>query len=93
MNHFIEYVCRGVVHSEDAIRQLSKRTAKLTKCCRQTNTAVFCFGVVCFGMLAILAIQDQEIKALQKQVTELANSEVETNTVDATEEQNQQKGA
>ena len=71
MNHFMDYVCRGIVRSEDAVRCLNKRVVKLTKCCRQTNTAVICLGVSCLVTLAVVAMQDREIKALQKQVTEL----------------------
>ena len=88
--NFMEYVCRGIVRSEDAIRALNKRTIKLARACRQTNSAVLCFGVVCLGILAVVSIQDSEIKALQKQVSDLSANADATN---ATEERNQQEGA
>lgn len=91
MNHFIEYICRSAVRSEDAICRLNKRTMKLAKCCRQTNTAVLCLGVTCLLTLAVISMQDQEIKALQKQMADITKDD--DTVVTNTEEQNQQEGA
>ena len=91
MNHFIEYICRSTMRSEDAVRCLNKRVTKLAKCCSQTNVAVFCFGLVSLGTLAIIATQDQEIKALKKQVEDLANDTGDT--TENTEDTIQQEGA
>ena len=77
MNSFMEYVCRGVVRSEDAIRCLNKRTIKLA-------TAVICLGIASLGVTAVLLAQDNEIKALRNQVDDLAKT---------MEEQNKQEGA
>lgn len=84
MDHFIEYICRGVVRSEDAICRLNKRYVKLAKYMQQTNVAVICIGVGAIMVASVVAIQDKEIKALQKQVADLTPK---------TEEQNQQEGA
>ena len=94
MNHVIEYMFRSAVRSEDAVRCLNKRVVKLAKCCRRTNTAAVYIGIACLGALTVLAIQDYEIKALQKKVADLeaARGPME-NVVDDAEEKNQQKGA
>lgn len=84
MDHFIEYICRGVVRSEDAICRLNKRYAKLAKCTKSTNVAVACIGVGAIMVASVVWMQDNEIKALQKQVADLTPK---------TEEQNQQEGA
>lgn len=97
MNQFIEYICRGVVRSEDAISRLNKHVTKLTKCVRITNTRVTCVAIagLCFGV--VIAMQDKEIKELQKQVADLAKksegAKDPENVVENTEEQNQQEGA
>lgn len=91
MNHFMDYVCRGIVRSEDAIRCLNKRVVKLAKCNSKLGTGVICLGVAGLLLTAMVAIHDQEIQALRKQVAELAKSE--DTTTNATEEQNQQEGA
>lgn len=92
--NFMEYVCRGIVRSEDAIARLNKNVRNMAKCCKRTNVAVACIGVGCLLFGAVVAIQDQEIKALQKQVAELAaNDESESLEDTTTEEQNQQEGA
>lgn len=83
MNHFIEYVCRSVVRSEDAICRLNKRYAQLAKCMKRTNVGVICIGVGTIMVASVVAMQDKEIKALQEQVADLSK----------TEEQNQQEGA
>lgn len=94
MNHFIEYICRSTLRSEDAIRSLNKRTAKLAKNTDKLGSAVICIGAAGMLITAVLWIQDNEIKALKKQVAELnAAREPLENVVDATEEQNQQEGA
>ena len=69
MNHVIEYLIRGVVRSEDAICRANKRVANLAKCCKRAN---LCIGGACLIALAVVYIQDREIKALQKQVDDLA---------------------
>jgi cell division protein FtsB len=98
MNSFVDFVCRGIVRSEDAIRCLNKRTTKLAKCCRQTNAAVLCFGVASLLTLAVIAEQDREIKALRNRVEELAKdvADVEDHAdylAKTMEEQNKQEGA
>jgi hypothetical protein len=84
MDHFIEYICRGVVRSEDAICRLNKRYVKLAKHMNRTNVAVMCIGVGAIMVASVVWMQDNEIKALQKQVADLTPK---------TEEQNQQEGA
>lgn len=74
MNHFMDYVCRGIVRSEDAIRRLNKNVTKLAKCNSQLSTAVICMGIAGMLTAAMLAVHDKEIKALQKQVSELATT-------------------
>jgi hypothetical protein len=94
----MEYVCRGIVRSEDAICRLNKRVSKLAKCVHNTNTGVICIGVCTILLCSVVWMQDNEIKALQKQVANLAKDEeaVESDVNDAAndmEEQNQQEGA
>lgn len=91
MNSFMDYVCRGIVRSEDAVRCLNKRVVKLTKSCRQTNTAVVCLCVSGLLMTAVLMIQDTEIKALKQKVDDLTKDAEDT--ADNTEEETQQEGA
>lgn len=74
MNHFMDYVCRGIVRSEDAIRRLNKNVNKLAKCTSQLSIAVTLMGVAGMLTAAMLAAHDKEIKALQKQVSELATT-------------------
>lgn len=94
MNSFMEYVCRGVVRSEDAIRCLNKRTIKLAKCLRQTNNVMLCLCAVGMVTTVVLLAQDNEIKALQKQVADLnAAREPLKNVVDDMKENTQQEGA
>lgn len=82
--NFMEYVCRGIVRSEDGICRLNKKVAKLAKCTRSTNAGVICMGVAGVLMWSVIVLQDQEIKALKKQVSTIATK---------MEEQNQQEGA
>ena len=93
MNQFIEYVCRGVIRSEDAIKHLNKNVAKLVKCTRITNTRVTCLAVAGLLITAVVAMQDKEIKELKKQVADLAVKDESADTADTTEEQNEQEGA
>lgn len=94
MDHFIEYICKGVIRSEDAICRLNKRYVKLAKCMSRTNVGVICIGVGAIMVASVVAMQDQEIKALQKQVSDLAATrEPIKNVVADTEEQNKQEGA
>lgn len=87
MNHFFEYVCRSVIRSEDAINQLGKNVTKLAKCCRRADTCVALAGLC---ILAVVAMQDKEIKELQKKVADLT---AKTETHDTMEEQTEQEGA
>lgn len=96
--NFMEYVCRGIVRSEDAICRLNKRVAKMAKCANRTNTGVICIGIGTLLLCSVVWMQDNEIKALQKQVADLAKDEesVAPDTHDAAddmEEQTQQEGA
>ena len=99
MNHFIEYVCRGVVRSEDAIRNLSGKVVSLVKCNRNLAGSVICLGVAGLLLTAVVAEQDKEIKALKKQVSDLAKCEeastehAKVDVANNVEEQTQQEGA
>lgn len=94
MNSFMDYVCRGIVRSEDAVRCLNKRMVKLAKCNKQLSAAVVCMGVAGLLTISVLWAQDNEIKALKAQVADLnAAREPMENVVDETEEQIQQEGA
>lgn len=90
MNQFIEYVCRGVIRSEDAIRNLRKNVVSLARCNRNLTVGVICIGVAGLLMATVVAEQDKEIEALKKQVADLATK---TETHDTTEEQTDQEGA
>ena len=89
MNELI-YICRSVANSENAICRTNKAVRKLAKCIRSTNTSVICLGIAGFMILSVVAAQDKEIKALKKQVADLA---AKTETQDTTEEQTEQEGA
>ena len=94
MNHYMDYVCRGIVRSEDANRCLNKRVVKLSKCNKQLSTAGICMGVSGLLTLSVLWAQDNEIKALRKQVEEIAAARGPMeNVVNETEENTQQEGA
>ena len=94
MDHFMEYICRGVVRSEDAICRLNKRYVKLAKCMSRTNVGVMCIGVGAIMVASVVAMQDQEIKALKKQVEEIAAARGPMeNVANETEENTQQEGA
>ena len=90
MNEFIEYICRGIIHSEDAVKRLNKNVAGLAKNIRFTNSRVTCVVIASLAITAVVAIQDKEIKALQQRVADL---EDKNETHDTTEEQNDQEGA
>lgn len=94
MNNFIEYVCRSVIRSEDAICRLNKNVAKLAKCVRITDARVTCVALGGLCIAAVVAWQDQEIKALKKQVADLTkDADDADDTTENTEEQTQQEGA
>ena len=94
MNQFIEYVCRGVIRSEDAIRDLSKNVVGLAKCHKRLTASVICLGVAGLLLTSVVAEQDKDIKALKKQVSDLAAARGPMeNVVDNTEEQKDQEGA
>lgn len=98
MSHFIEYVCRGVVRSEDAIKRLNKSVIKLAKCNNRLCTSVICLGIAGLLTTTILMAQDKKIKALKRQVANLAKDAdadhvTVNNTVNTTEGQTEQKGA
>ena len=94
MNELIG-ICRSLVNSENAIKHLNRSVTSIAKCCRRTNASVLCLTLAGIGLTAVLAIQDKEIKALQKQVADLAKNAEDTSedTSDAMEEQNDQEGA
>lgn len=89
MNELI-YICRSVANSENAICRLNKAVNKMAKCVRSTNTGVIYLGIAGIMILSVVAAQDKEIKALKKQVADLA---AKTETQDTTEGQTEQKGA
>lgn len=100
MNQFIEYVCRGVIRSEDAIKNLNRKVAGLTKCHRNLAVSVICVSISGLILTSVVAAQDKEIQALKKQVATLIPVPEEKpeegsteDTVDTTEEQNDQEGA
>jgi hypothetical protein len=79
----MDYVCHGIVRSENAINRLSRNVAKLGKCTNRLGTSAICLGVAGLLLTAVVSAQDREIKALKKQVAKLAKD---------MEEQNQQEG-
>lgn len=98
MNSFMDYVCRGIVRSEDSIRRLNKSVVKLAKCKNRLGTAVICLSIAGLGMTAVLWMQDNEIKALWNRVDELAKdvADVEDHAdylAKTMEEQNKREGA
>ena len=95
MNQFIEYVCRGVIRSEDAIKRLNKSVSKLAKCNKRLGTSVICLSISGLLTGAILMIQDKEIRELKKQVADLTK-DTDYITADVTtdmEDQTEQEGA
>lgn len=96
MNNFIEYVCRGVIRSEDAIRSLKKDLTGLAKCHRSLAGSVVCLGIAGILLTSVIYEQDKEIKALKKQVAELAKDAEEpvvVNVANNVEENKEQEGA
>lgn len=98
MNEFIEYVCRGVIRSEDAIKNLNRSVRTLAKCNRNLRAGLICFGISSLLLTSVVALQDKEIQALKKQVAKLAVKDEPTegsteDATDTTEEQNEQEGA
>lgn len=93
MNEFIEYVCRGVIRSEDAIKNLNRNVRSLAKCNRNLRAGLICFGISSLLLTSVVAMQDKEIKELKKQVADLAAKDEPEDTADTTEEQNEQEGA
>lgn len=93
MNHFIEYVCRGVVRSEDAIRRLNHNVRSLAKCNRNLATSVICLGVSGLLMTYVLLEQNKDIAALKKQVADLAKPAEDVPVADNVEEVENQEGA
>lgn len=93
MNEFIEYVCRGVIRSEDAIKRLSREVRALAKCNRSLRAGLICFGISGLLLTSVIALQDKEIQTLKKQVADLAVNGEPEDTADTTEEQNEQEGA
>jgi hypothetical protein len=88
MNELI-HICRTVANSEIAIHRLNKKVINMAKCCRLTNTRVSCLAVAGLLTMAVIAMQDKEIKALKAQVANLTK----TKTHSTTEGQTEQKGA
>ena len=86
MNELIS-ICRSVTNSEHAICRLNRAVFKLAKGVRSSS---ICFAVAGIMMCSVIAIQDKEIRELQKQVSEIA---AKTKTHDTTEEQTKQEGA
>lgn len=98
MNQFIEYVCRGVIRSEDEIKRLNREVRTLNKCHRKLGVSIICVSIAGLLLTSVVAAQDKEIQALKKQVADLAvKDEPEEgsteDTTDTTEEQNEQEGA
>ena len=93
MNEFIEYVCRGVIRSEDAVKNLNRKVIGLAKCHHRLTVSVICIGVAGLLLTSVIADQDKEIKALKKQVADLAVKDEPDDTTDNTEEQKDQEGA
>lgn len=83
MNQCIEYVCRGVIVSEDAVKRLNKNVAGMVKCCIRTNTRVTCVAVAVALITTVVVAQNKEIKALKAQVANLT-----TKTHDTSEGEN-----
>lgn len=94
MDHFIEYVCRGVMRSEDAIKRLNKNVATLAKSHRNLSAGVICLGVAGLLLTSVIADQDKEIKALKKQVKDLTKvAECDIPNADEEKESENQEGA
>ena len=81
-------MCRIMVNSENAIHRLSNKVGTLAKCCRKTSAQITLVAVAGLMLTALVAMQDQEIKALRKRVTNL-----ETKNNGTTEERTEQEGA
>ena len=90
MNPFIEYVCHGVIRSENAIKRLNKNVSGLTKCCLRTNARVTCVVVAVALITTVVVMQDKEIKALERKVSDLS---AKIKTHDTTEGQTEREGA
>lgn len=71
--NFMEYICRGIVRSEDAINRLGKSVKQLAKNDRAIKGSLVCFGIAGALMCFVIAEQDREIEALQRKVEDLAN--------------------
>lgn len=93
MNEFIEYVCRGVIHSEDAIKHLNRKVVGLTKCHHNLAIGIICVSVVSLRLISVVYEQGKEIKVLKKLVADLVDEDEPKNTTDTMEEQNDQEGA
>ena len=81
-------ICRSVVNSENAIHRLNNKVGALARCCRKTSAQITIVAVAGLMLTALVAVQDKEIRALQKKVADL-----ETKNTGTTEEQTEQKGA
>lgn len=84
MNYFMDYVCCGIVRSEDAIGRLNKNVTKLAKCTRSNSKRIVMLAVASLLFASVVYANAKDIEDLQKQVKDLKNE---------VEELKEQKGA
>jgi peptidoglycan hydrolase CwlO-like protein len=96
--NFMEYICRGIVRSEDAINRLGKSVKQLAKNDRAIKGGLVYVSIAGALMCFIIAAQEREIQALQQKVEDLANDLADVdayagNIASDVEELKNQKGA
>lgn len=89
--NFMEYVCRGIVRSEDAIGRLNKNVVKLAKCNNKLATTVALLGIAAMMSATVICANIKDIERLEKQ-----NADLKTQVKDLAgevKELKEQKGA
>lgn len=82
--NFMEFACRGIVRSEDAIGRLNKNVVKLAKCTRSNSKHIVMLAVAGLMFATVIYANAKDVEDLQKQVKDLKNE---------VEELKEQKGA
>lgn len=70
MLDILNYVCRGLVKSED-------RIARLTKCVKTQNTMCLLLGVACLGLTKIVGDNARDIRELKSKIKTMEASDQE----------------